>query len=118
MVPFTATSNDAATGRGWSLQCTITLLLESNMGKLKNGVYSCGLAAACGYSLFQKLQWPAVLSLAILTGLLYKQFSRALIESLLGFINGAKLAKFGQLEFQTDRKSVDAPGMTLKEMML
>jgi hypothetical protein len=70
------------------------------------------------YSLFQKLQWPSVLSLALLAGLLYRHYTRDLIEGCLAFLNSARVAKFGQLEFQADRKIMDLSKMTMKEMML
>jgi len=47
------------------------------MHLLKNPILGIGLAAVCGYSLFQKLQWPAVLSLALLIGLLSALHSRS-----------------------------------------
>ena len=57
------------------------------MGRLKTATLTLTLAGACGYSLFQKLQWPAVLSLALLAALLYRQYTSRIIEACLAIIN-------------------------------
>ena len=88
------------------------------MGRLKTATLTLTLAGACGYSLFQKLQWPAVLSLALLVALLCRQHTLRIIEACLAILNSAKVAKFGQVEFQSDRQTVDASKMTLRELML
>jgi hypothetical protein len=63
------------------------------MHGLKNGILGIGLAAVCGYSLFQKLQWSAVLSLALLIGLLYRRYTLDLIEGCLAFLHSARVAE-------------------------
>lgn len=88
------------------------------MNRAKNGLFACALAAGCAYSLFQKLQWPAVLSLTLLVLILYRSYTKALIDGLIGLITSARVAKVGQVEFQVDRKIMDVSSMTLKQLLL
>lgn len=88
------------------------------MATLKNTLFSLGLAAASGYSLWKGMPWPSIVALILLSGLLYRQYTRALINSCLAFIDSARIAKFGQFEIQSDRSLVDPSKTDLRELML
>ena len=84
----------------------------------KSGLVILGLVSACGYSLWQKMQWPATLSMVLVVAILYKRHSLRLVESFFSLIEGSRVSKLGQVEFQPDPERFGVTEMTVTEMML
>jgi hypothetical protein len=85
---------------------------------LRNTAFAIGLATAAGFSLWKNMPWPAVVAMVLLSGLLYRDYTRAVVKSCVAFIDGARIAKFGQFEIQADRSLPDASAIDLRQLML
>lgn len=84
---------------------------------IRNFVFSVGLAAAAGFSLWKGMPWPAVTAMVLLSAFLYRDYTRAAIKSCIAFIESARIAKFGQFEIQAERSS-EGVGLDLRQLML